>query len=308
MKSASARKTVESTLKAIRKRVPAYNEIADRFGPLFLEKAKLRDDLAAAKFTVPDLDLARIAAGVPILVDADFSPWIAEMKQSANVLLPILADVLQLDEKACKALHDHLDDTENISGLARARIDGNWKHFENTSVQLGIDQSTTLLYISETVFAPVFCAMVDSLGKSLTDLAWDHGYCPVCGSTPSISHLSPREVTDLDQLVGGGGKKFLHCSLCGHDWRFKRNACAACGNDDSETREVFYLDDVKYERIEACHKCGKYCLNVDMRECEPLPHLDAIQIGLIHLDIFAHKNNLTPISPTIWNSLDEAVE
>jgi FdhE protein len=111
-------------------------------------------------------------------------------------------------------------------------------------------------------------------------------------------------VTDLDQLVGGGGKKFLHCSLCGHDWRFMRNTCPACGNDENESREVFYTDNAKFERIEACHKCGKYCLNVDMRECEPLPDLDTIQIGLIHLDIFARENGLEPISPTLWNTLD----
>jgi len=304
MKTASAQKIVDSTLESIKKRVPAYQELADKFGPLFLEKAKLRDALLAVTLDVPNIDPARIAAGVPVLVDEDLTPWVEEMKESKNVLLPVLADVLQLDENVLKGLQEYLDDPDNILGLAQARIEGNWKHFENTSVQLGIEQSTTLLYISETVFAPVLCAIVDSLGESLTSLAWDHGSCPVCGSSPSISYLSPKEVTDLDQLVGGGGKKFLHCSLCGHDWRYKRNACAACGNDDSETREVFYVDETKFERVEACHKCGKYCLNVDLRECDPLPHMDAVQIGLIHLDIFAHNNKLTPITPTLWNTLD----
>ncbi len=304
MKSASAQKIVDSTLESIKKRIPAYQELAEKFGPLFLEKAKLRDAFMENKIELPGIDPSRIAAGVPILVDEDLTPWSAAMKESVEALLPVLSEVLQLEEKVSKWLKEYLDDPDNVLGLAQARIEGNWKHFENTSVQLGIEQSATLLYISETVFAPVLCAIVDSLGESLTTLAWDHGSCPVCGSSPSISHLSPKEVTDLDQLVGGGGKKFLHCSLCGHDWRFKRNACASCGNDDSETREVFYLDDVKYERIEACHKCGKYCLNIDMRECEPYPHLDTIQIGLIHLDIYAHKNELSPISTTLWNTIE----
>ena len=146
--------------------------------------------------------------------------------------------------------------------------------------------------------------MIDGMGKSLTGLTWDKGYCPVCGSSPSISQLAPADATNSEYLVGGGGKKYLHCSLCGHDWHYKRSACAACGNEDSETREILYTVGVRHERIEACHKCGKYMLNIDMREYASLPDLDTIQMGLIHLDILAHKKRLTPISPTLWNTLN----
>ncbi|WP_338666707.1 formate dehydrogenase accessory protein FdhE [Pseudodesulfovibrio methanolicus] len=304
MKSASDRKTVVSTLDIIKKRVPAYAELADKFGPLFVEKARLCDEFAAEGLTLPEIDEARTHQGVPVLVDADLAPWAEILKKSAAAMLPLLFDVLKPDENAWRKLEKFMDDADNIAGLAQARIEGNWKHFENTSVQLGIEPYTTLLYVSETVFSPVLRALVHGLGEPLSALAWDEGYCPVCGATPSIAQLSPREVTDLDQLVGGGGKKFLHCSLCGHDWRYKRNACPACGNDENESREVFYQENAKFERIEACHKCGKYCLSIDMRECEPLPDLDAVQIGLIHLDIFAREHDLIPISSTLWNSLE----
>ncbi|WP_272699924.1 formate dehydrogenase accessory protein FdhE [Desulfovibrio sp. Fe33] len=304
MKTVSDQKTVATTLDAIKKRVPAYTELAETFGPLFVEKARLRDEFAAAGPVAPAIDTARANQGVPVLVDTDFSPWAESLKKSAAALLPLLFDVFKPDEKAWRNLEAFLDDSDKIAGLAQARIEGNWKHFENTSVQLGITPYTTLLYISETVFSPVLCALTDALGEPLSKLPWDEGYCPVCGSAPSISQLSPKEVTELDQLVGGGGKKFLHCSLCGHDWRYKRNACPSCGNDENESREIFFMDDVKFERIEACHKCGKYCLNIDMRECDPQPDLDAVQIGLIHLDIFAREHDLSPISSTLWNSLE----
>ena len=304
MKTASAQKNVDATLESIRKRVPAYSELADRFGPLFLAGGKVRDDLLAGEMDAPVPDTARLAAGVPLLVDEDLSAWAEAFAASRDAVLPEAVKVLRLDADAVKALEAYLADSANLVGLAQARIEGNRKHFETTSVQLGIEHSSSLLYISEAVSGPVLRAMVDGMGKSLSEQAWDLGYCPVCGSSPSISFLSPREVTDLDQLVGGGGKKFLHCSLCGHDWRFKRNACVSCGNDDSQSREVFYVDDVRHERIEACHKCGKYCLNVDLRECEPQPHLDVVQMGLIHLDIFARQSELTPVTPTLWNGLD----
>ena len=302
MKSVSSQKKVDSTLNSIRKRAAAYTELADKFGPIFLEQARLRDEFSEQVSEIPPVDAARFNAGVPVLVDVDFSPWTGMLRESASRLIPLISKVLQLPEAVWQSVRDHLDNAENISGFAQARIEGNWKYYENTSVQLGTGPNTTLLYISETVFAPVLRAMVDGLGEPLSKLGWDEGYCPVCGSTPSISHLSPKEVTDLDQLVGGGGKKYLHCSLCGHDWRYRRNACAACGNDENESREIFYVDDARYERIEACHKCGKYCLSIDMREVETQPNLDAVQIGLIHLDLIARQKNLTPISPTLWNA------
>ncbi len=304
MKSAPARNAVEATLESIEKRVPAYGDLARRFGPLFLLRASLRDGLDDARLAKPEVDGAKLSAGIPILAGCDLSMWKAEFAKTAMALLPMLAESLGLDDAQRSALDDFLRDPEHVLGLVQARIDGNWKHFENTSKQWGAIPDTVLLYVSENVCSPVLSAVARSLGESLSDNSWDQGNCPVCGSTPSISQLSPREVTDLDHLVGGGGKKYLHCSLCGHDWRFKRNACAACGNDENESREVFFKDDVKHERIEACHKCGTYCLNIDLRECDAFPDLDTAQLGLIHLDIHARSKDLSPMTPTLWNTVE----
>lgn len=146
--------------------------------------------------------------------------------------------------------------------------------------------------------------MAGSLGELFTRENWTHGHCPICGSTPSIALLAPADAENSEYLVGGGGRKYLHCSLCGNDWHYARTACAACGNDDSETREIFHQDGMKYERVEACHKCGKYMLTVDLREYAEPPHPDAIQMGLIHLDVLARQRQLVPVSPTLWNTIE----
>ena len=304
MRTDSFLKQVDQTLQLLTERTPAYRELTDRFGPLLRETARMADELTGTLPEIPALDPKRTAAGVSVLVDVDLAPYADALKRSADALLPVLIETLQIDEAAAERIREHLASSEAIVGLAQARIEGNAKLFENTSVQLELEPYTTLLYISETIFAPVLRAMIDSLGKPLSDMDWEHPYCPVCGSAPSISYLSPKEITDLDHLVGGGGKKFLHCSLCGHNWRYKRNACAACGNDENDSREIFYSDKTQYERVEACHKCGHYCLNIDLREFEPYPNLDAIQMGLIHLDLFARKNGLAPITSTLWNSAE----
>ncbi|MBC16940.1 putative Formate dehydrogenase formation protein FdhE [Pseudodesulfovibrio profundus] len=304
MKSAPALDTVEKTLESIRVKTPAYEELTERFGSLFKAAASVHDELVKRGIATADINQARVAAGAPVLAGNDMETWRDDFAMAAERLLPSLCEVLELESDVADQLIEYFGDADNVMGLVRARIDGDWPFFEKTSVQQDSVPPTVMLYISETISSPVLGAIVDTMDESLSSLNWQEGHCPACGSSPSISHLSPKEVTDLDQLVGGGGKKFLHCSLCGFDWRFKRNACPSCGNEDSETREVFYIDDVQYERIEACHQCGKYCLNIDMREFDPHPHLDAIQMGLIHLDLYARKNSLTPIKPTLWNTVE----
>lgn len=304
MTSAAAKKAVEATLETMKQRVPAYQELADRFGPMFLHKAGLLDGLAALAPAPPEVDGAKFAAGAPVLAGVDLAPWLPLFQESARALLPRLFSILRLDQAAGEALSALFADPPLILGLAQARIEGDWKHFENTSVQLDAVPASVLLFVSENVFSPALTVIADSLGTPLSKHSWNQSHCPVCGSAPSIAFLSFKEPTDLDHLVSGGGKKYLHCSLCGHDWRIKRNVCAACGNDDSETREIMTVEGVNHERVEACHKCGSYCLSIDMRECDPVPHLDVAQIGLIHLDMHAHKNKLTPITRTLWNSFD----
>lgn len=304
MEPTAAQRQIESTLEIIKTRDAAYRELADRFASLFDQKEQVRTELIAATPHLPGIDGDSMKGGVPILAETDLTPWADAFRQSADSLLPVLADVLQLKPEAYQKLQFHLDDTENLLGLVNAQINNNWKYFKSIANQLGLTPAQALPYISQAVSNPVLSAIASQLGESLSSLAWEHRHCPLCGSSPSISQLSPKEAQDSEHLVGGGGRKYLHCSLCGHDWRYKRNACAVCGNDDNESRELLYLDGVQHERIEMCHSCGKYMLNVDMRGYTSLPHLDTIQMGLIHLDIIARERNLSPVAPTLWNTIN----
>jgi len=46
--------------------------------------------------------------------------------------------------------------------------------------------------------------------------------CPMCGSQPLLGVLRPE---------GDGGKRFLLCSFCSHEWSFRRIFCPSCGED-----------------------------------------------------------------------------
>ncbi len=303
METTSDLKQIESTLENIKNRDASYNDLVGRFGSLFKKTDQVRTHLATTKLHSPIIEDARLAAGVPIFADADLFYWSDAFKQADESLLPVIAEVLQLEPDIHRNLLAYMDVTENLLGLVEASIEGNLNHFELISEQVGITPPAMLHYISDTIAGPVLNAVARMMGEQLSSISWEQGYCPVCGSSPSISQLSLRNMADSEYLVGGGGKKFLHCSLCGHDWHHKRNTCAACGNDDSDTREFLFMDNVEHERIEICHKCGKYMLNIDMRDYAALPHLDTLQMGLIHLDVLAHEKQLAPVSSTLWNSI-----
>lgn len=156
----------------------------------------------------------------------------------------------------------------------------------------------------EATIPPLLNAMRTRLGELIPREGWEQGTCPMCGSLPAMACLSPKENHDLESLVGGGGRKYLHCALCGHDWRYRRDACPACNNDDQHTREVLYDENNRRERIEACEQCGTYLVSIDLREYDPLPHLSVAPMSFVHLDIIARQREYSPLTPSIWNGVE----
>lgn len=79
--------------------------------------------------------------------------------------------------------------------------------------------------------------------------------CPICGEEPSLTVLTPPV-----------GKRYLHCTKCGHDWPGKRIGCIHCGSE--EATEQTYLKNDNFPGIEiiACQACGKDFKELDLRE------------------------------------------
>lgn len=302
--AAPASKAVATTLESIARTKPAYADLVKTFSPLMAKQAELAETFAAQDIFVPEVDAARLGQGVHVLAGSSCKQWIPQLKTAAREMLPLLEDMLPDEIWPGKKECADLLDGDTLARLAETHLDGDQKTVDDIAKKLEGTPATVLFAIAENVLGPVLSGVARKLGGSLTNLQWDKGQCPVCGSLPSIAYLSRKEQLGLDQLVGGGGKKHLHCSLCGHDWAFRRDTCPACGNTDSKTRELFYAEDAKHERIEACQKCGTYCLCIDLRECDPVPQMDAVQLGLIHLDLIARDKKLAPMVKTTWNSIN----
>jgi hypothetical protein len=105
--------------------------------------------------------------------------------------------------------------------------------------------------------------------------------CPFCGYYPDMSAISAEK----------DGKRYLHCSLCEHEWPYLRIACAVCGSDDAEKLEFFSVEGEPSYRIELCRACEGYIKTVRLDKFGETAACDLVVENIItpHLDSAALK-------------------
>ena len=96
----------------------------------------------------------------------------------------------------------------DLKELFKKGIEG--QRIEQIADESGLDRKGCLLLIEESARPSVEAGM-EQLRTELDPENWPRGYCPVCGSLPSLSLLK-EEV----------GKRYLLCSFCGYQWRTDR--------------------------------------------------------------------------------------
>jgi hypothetical protein len=107
--------------------------------------------------------------------------------------------------------------------------------------------------------------------------AWNHGYCPACGSWPALA-----EVVD--------GHRTLRCSFCASAWELTTHACIYC-EDAGETFVTVAPDAAREDRrLELCAGCGAYLKTVDLEELSPFPLLAIADLETMDLDVAAMEH------------------
>ena len=125
--------------------------------------------------------------------------------------------------------------------------------------------------------------------RSLEELSPGRRTCPVCGSLPVLAELRGEE-----------GVRYLFCSYCATDWRFKRLACPRCGNSEQKTMRYLYFDrpEEKEYTIDLCETCRGYVKTIDSRKTPRLLVPDLEDIASLHLDVIAREDGFqAPSSP-----------
>ena len=181
-----------------------------------------------------------------------------------------------------RALRDYLKkNREEVATLAELRLTGNVRKLTAWSKKNKQNRHATALTASHLALAAA--RRVARSAASATLPTWSMGHCPICGSPPHASALRGKE-----------GKRFLQCSLCGHDWAFSRTSCPVCGQDSPKEIRVFFVEQNQRERAEACNLCKRYLLSVDMREFADDIPLELLLLYMMHLDALMQENGFMP--------------
>jgi FdhE protein len=137
-------------------------------------------------------------------------------------------------------------------------------------------------FLTTNSIKPIYETYAKELKDYVDQERWWKGYCPICGSEPFLSELKEN------------GARFLVCSSCSYEWRFKRLQCPFCEHEASGGAKYFHTEkEGKVYRVEVCEKCKRYIKTIDTNELgeDVIPLLE--DIGTLHLDILAQKEGYT---------------
>ncbi|MBU7006652.1 formate dehydrogenase accessory protein FdhE [Phosphitispora fastidiosa] len=176
-----------------------------------------------------------------------------------------------------------LEGLEAIDKIPDSFLSQSFAQARNSSVNEVVNKDNGLLkFIFTNSIKPFLKAFAQSMEKGEVKAAENHPFCPVCGGSP-----------DMGRAVNPGGQRYLHCSLCGHEWLSKRLKCPYCLNEDHNLLSVIIVDDIPGCRIDVCEACGSY-LKVIADETGGVSRLpEMADIETIYLDVVANQRGYT---------------
>jgi FdhE protein len=291
-------KGIEKALKTLVMDKPELDSIVTAFGPLLLAKAAFKEECPlpeSFKTESLSLDHTRFAQGEPVFTSLGLMDFQDDFERVVPRLLPPMkeafAGIREDLEKIEKGFSDHGIDTR---GCVRAFLDDQQEILEKQAEQIGASFPIFQFVLGQLV-KPFMEMQAEVVGPLTEGLQWLHGYCPVCGSYAAIAGLA-----------GEGGKRWLQCANCNHEWRFNRHTCPRCNDSDHSKHEYFFDENspVKAgERVDVCNECHSYLLTMDFRERIDPVNMDVAAMGMIPLDILAQEKGYAPLVSTPWNSV-----
>ncbi len=269
-----SRGNLKKRIEQIKKKRSGYGEILN-----FYEKVKEAQDKAKASLRIDLIKLRKewkellVKEGFSLIQKEDFPIDLEASLKLLEMLCQIgkEANAHMAEEvgKIREALDNKKIDLGNHlrKGVREQRID-------RVADELGLDKKVFAFLIQSSA-KPSIEAGMEQLRSEVDSETWLKGYCPVCGSLPSLSLLK-EEV----------GKRYLLCSFCGYQWRIDRIFCPFCSNHNQDFLRYFHGEGEETHRIDLCDKCHQYIKTIDYRNFqESDPVLE--DLATLHLDILA---------------------
>lgn len=267
---------------------PHCKAIINAFRPVILERYLLTDKLELKNMDAMKIDKRKFKGGVPVIRQATLfqhdDPW----KEIALSLVPAM-------KRGFPALHDDLEKLEALIKKGTIRIYNYFKSYPDN------DDAIISGWASEF---NINVAAVAVLLRNVTRIVlekrsrhiewkwgdWEKGYCPVCGTFPSIAMINEKIA-----------ERWLHCSQCGHDWKFSRVICPYCEDKAYKETPFFFVENKHKECAYACDKCKRYLITLTRMSDLIIRDLDISAISLAHLDIIMQGKGFQSMTTCEWN-------
>ncbi len=274
---------------------PAYAYLYPFLEDLFLLRAASRNTLNIDPVRVdPQQVRTRWDAGFPLIRRWDF-PVDAH---AAGALLTMLGGSIPEANEQIKSAHSALSRSLAVyPGLKKAIWQSflqhemePWEEWVDTG---GVDVAS-LLFLARSCLRPAIERGAEELlSRFPVPDYWLKGYCPICGSLPSLLFLE------------GEGERKAYCSWCGTVWGLNRFQCCHCDNRLHDSLGYLYVEAEPQYRIQYCNRCNFYFKLIQAKEMAYPPYPALEEWTTLHLDLLAQRAGLKQApspSPVIYGN------
>ena len=279
---------IEKLMDDITEKNPHSKDIVNAFRPVILERYRLVGKLALRDMDALKVDKRKFKGGVPVIRQAvlfrDDDPW----EEIALSLIPAM-------KRGFPALQDDLEKLEEIIKKENISIYDYFKSYpaDGDTIVAGWASEFNINAAAVALLLKTITRIILETRSQLIQWKggnWEKGYCPVCGTFPSIAMIKEKIA-----------ERWLHCSQCGHEWKFSRVICPCCEDKAYEETPFFFVEDKGNECAFACNKCKRYLITLTRMSDLIVRDLDISAISLTHLDIIMQEKGFQPMATCEWN-------
>ena len=272
---------------------PHSSNLLKAFGPILKRQRQLSESISMPKLNYSLVDKEKLRAGIPVIQQMKiFSPddplseialsLAAAVKEGMPKLAAEMDRLCELIQNGKLHLAEYFVDKSGGENQAK-------EHWGN---DLNVSPSNASFLLSLVARVLLERRRIEST-EALGALEWEKGYCPVCGEFPSIALIEEK-----------GGKRFLHCSSCGQDWRFTRVVCPYCEKEAQQEMDYYYVENKTEESAFVCDQCKKYVVTLYRAGRLYARDMDISAISLVHLDMIMQEKGFEPMVACAWNVLE----
>jgi len=271
---------------------PENKEIIKAFAPLVIRQRELVEQISLKQLDYSKISKEKLKAGVPVSRQIDLLLPEDSLKEIALSLASAVQEGMpKLSEDLAKIQSLIQEGKIDPADYFQSTVNGEVQAVDSWTKGLKISPSNASFLMS-LVSRVVLEIRAREIMATLGAFDWEKGYCPICGEFPSIALIEEE-----------GGKRFLHCSSCGQDWRFTRISCPYCEKETRKDMEYFYVENKTQEAAFVCDQCKKYLVTLYRAGKLFARDMDISAISLIHMDIIMQGKGYEPMSICIWNVL-----